>query len=51
MAGRLVRKFAAISPTLQGRLRSIPRISRRVGSAIARKTASWRSLNVTIRLS
>src|SRR4029077_19843253 len=39
MAGRLVGKFAAISPTVRRPLRNNLRISLRVGSAIARNTA------------
>src|SRR5262249_39934594 len=40
IAGRLVRKLPASSPTVCLRWRNRPRISRRVGSAIARENAS-----------
>ena len=51
MAGLLVRKFDAISPTVCRPPRSIVRISLRVGSAIARKTAFvCVRIMVTIRL-
>src|SRR5262250_489916 len=51
IAGRLVRKFAAISPTVCRPPRNRLRISRRVGSAIALNTALLRlRLTVTIRL-
>src|SRR5262245_21789577 len=51
IAGRLVRKFAAISPTVCWPPRNSLRISRRVGSAIALNTALLRlCLTVTIRL-
>lgn len=40
IAGRLIRKFRAIPPTVCPPTRRIPKISRRVGSATARNTAS-----------
>jgi hypothetical protein len=51
IAGRLERKLEAILPTVRGPSRSSRRISRRVGSAIARKRASsFLRLIVTIWL-